>query len=361
MPIIVLGLEETRKKYAEDTPYDPATRLTFHICVIAAAIIGARLGTISNVKYEDVSLPVVRNPKNHSKKGLVVAPTIRKNKLQRKATRVSRALSLSFALNFIPYKLLCLANARTSKELLNPVLLEGDVNAVPLHWKEHTKGLPIWKISATIFYALWGRVNLVAALLTLVPGVLSEAVRNYVLSHTTQVSQTSYQTHVVRENLTEKDFEEKAGFDGALVGSMRNMTLNRDENAPVDPTADEPASFEERRDMTGFRAKADYRIDTLLKLKVKDSREKYFADRKKNSNPAVAEINQFLQETADDLLESNEYSEHFITLLVNYLAYRGRSSSGPVSKIRKSHVGPKFSDGTISKDAKLYRCPVLRS
>ena len=88
--IIILS---TLWKYAEDIPCDPATRLTFHMCVIVAAIIGARSGTIFEVKYDDVSLTVVRDPKDHSKKGLVVAPTIGKNKLQRKATRVSRALS----------------------------------------------------------------------------------------------------------------------------------------------------------------------------------------------------------------------------------------------------------------------------
>lgn len=60
-----------------------------------------------------------------------------------------------------------------------------------------------------------------------------------------------------------------------------------------------------------------------------------------------------MQDTADDLVQNNQYSEHFITLLVNYLAHPGRSSLGPVSKLRKSNAGPKFSDETISKDAQL--------
>lgn len=124
-------------------------------------------------------------------------------------------------------------------------------------------------------------------------GVLSDAVRNFVLSHTTQVFQTSYQTHLVRENLAEKAFNEKAGSDGGLVSAMRNMTLNKDANAPIDPTVDNLAAFEKRKDMTEFRAevkaaqqvndtkkarsvnaKADHRIDTLSKLQVKESREK---------------------------------------------------------------------------------------
>ena len=169
--------------------------------------------------------------------------------------------------------------------------------------------------------------------------------RNYVLSHTTQVFQTSYQTHLVREDLAEKAFKEKAGCDDGLVDSCRNMTLNSDEEAPIDSTADELAGFEGRRDMIRFRtkakaaqqlnepkkvrslnAKANHRVHVLSKLKVRDTREKYFADvdnkgalrlstkdaygrtERKNSNPAIAEVNQFLHETADEKVQSDECS-----------------------------------------------------
>lgn len=80
-------------------PCDPATRLIFHMCVIVAAIIDARSSIVFEVKYNDVFLMVdvlllvVRDPKNHSKKGLIVAPTIGRNRLQRKVTRVSKTLS----------------------------------------------------------------------------------------------------------------------------------------------------------------------------------------------------------------------------------------------------------------------------
>ena len=76
-----------------DIPCDPATRLTFHMCVTVAAIIDARSSIVFEVKYNDVFLMVVRDPKNHSKKGLIVAPTIGRNRLQRKVTRVSKTLS----------------------------------------------------------------------------------------------------------------------------------------------------------------------------------------------------------------------------------------------------------------------------
>ena len=80
--------------------------------------------------------------------------------------------------------------------------------------------------------------------------------RSYVLSYTIQIFLTSYETPLVGENLAEKGFNEKTGSDGDLVDSMRNMTLNRDENAPIDPTADNLTAFEELRDMTEFFAKA---------------------------------------------------------------------------------------------------------
>ena len=121
--------------------------------------------------------------------------------------------------------------------------------------------------------------------------------RNYVLSHTTQVSQTSDQTHFVRENLAAKAFEEKSGCGDGLVGQLRSMTLNRNEGAPIVPTSNDLAGFEERRDMTelgtkvnaaqqmnepktvrSLNAKADHRMEVLSNLKVKDTKKKYFAN-----------------------------------------------------------------------------------
>ena len=193
------------------------------------------------------------------------------------------------------------------------------------------------------------------ALLILVSGILSDAVRNYVLSHTTQVFQTSYQTHLVRENLAEMAFEEKARCDNGLVGQLRNRTLNKDKDTPIDPTADNLAASEKRRDMTklhkevkaaqqtnktkkvrSLNAKADHCIEVFSKFKVKDTRKKYFAgfknkralglstkdaygrtERKKNSNPVITALTQILQETAEDQLQSNKHSQCSITFLIN--------------------------------------------
>ena len=84
----------------------------------------------------------------------------------------------------------------------------------------------------------------------IIVGFLSDAVRNYVPSHTTQVFQTSHQTNLVRENLAEKAFGFKAGCNDDLVPQLRNMILSRDENALFDPTIDHLVGFEKRRDVT---------------------------------------------------------------------------------------------------------------
>ena len=209
-------------------------------------------------------------------------------------------------------------------------------------------------------------------------GVLSDAVRNYVLSHTTQVFQTSYQTHLVRENLAEKAFGPKAGCNDDLVQLLRNMTLSRDENAPTDPTIDDLTGFEKRRDVTKLRTclqeahqannqkevrsltgKLETLIGNLSDLTVDVQRKKYFDDvddkrargvptkdtstrtpRKTNSNPAAAAIAEFLEEVPDTNVQSNERSQQYMSLLINCQAYRPRFISDQVSKIRKVEAGP---------------------
>ena len=85
-------------------------------------------------------------------------------------------------------------------------------------------------------------------------GVLSDALRNYILSNTTQVFQRNYQPKRVRDDLMKLAFGSMTGQNDYLFQSLRNMSLRRDANAPIDPTPDDLREFEQRKDVSDFRA-----------------------------------------------------------------------------------------------------------
>ena len=152
--------------------------------------------------------------------------------------------------------------------LLSRPALE-NVDFQPLKWKESMLDRPIFQLLSTIFSYLWHRTCLVSglrmdprfytmrvgagdrldgkhrsnlnALLQSISydcyallsskvanvlskwiglsewiGVLTDAVRNYVLSNTTQVFQSSYQTNWVREDLTKLAFGSMVGHNDSL-------------------------------------------------------------------------------------------------------------------------------------------------
>ncbi|KAF2731199.1 hypothetical protein EJ04DRAFT_16250 [Polyplosphaeria fusca] len=379
---------------ADDIPCRPSTRLSFHGTLLLAAIGGFRRGTIERLRYRDVCLAVVRDPNDRSKTKLVVTPTIGKNKLRR-ATRVSRATEISFSMTLVPYSTICLAStvaARAIKDdafkpsfesveaLLSRPTLES-VDFLPLKWKEDMLDRSIFHLSNTKFYKLWHRTCLVAGLredprfYTMrvgcggrLDGVLTDALRNYILSNTTGVFQGSYQPKRVREDLMRLAFGPMAGRNDCLFQRLRSMSLRRDADAPIDLSVEDVQEFEKRNDVSNLRAslkttqlagdkkeamsiksRVEYLIETLSSLKVKELRDAYFdrvdslrarglptlcsseesglgkALSKKRGNGSAAAIAEFLQRCTYDVDEGSsveQRSKVYMNLLVDYLAHR---------------------------------------
>src|SRR6266516_500728 len=85
--------------------------------------------------------------------------------------------------------------------------------------------------------------------------LFSDALRNYILSHTNTVFEKQYQTSRIREDLLQAAFGRRTGNDnGTLFTLLRNISLSRDLNAPIDLSPDEWAEFEGRVDATMLRA-----------------------------------------------------------------------------------------------------------
>ncbi len=116
--------------------------------------------------------------------------------------------------------------------------------------------------------------------------------RNYVLSHTSAVFESSYQPLRARSNLMFLAFRNGAGtVNDLLFDRLRDVSLSRDEDAPVMLSVCEESEFEQCRDMTDLRAKLaaaptkekaalrrklERLLDTLFELKLKANWMEYF-------------------------------------------------------------------------------------
>jgi hypothetical protein len=133
-------------------------------------------------------------------------------------------------------------------------------------------------------------------ILTIKPALFSNALRNYIMSHTNNMFKSQYQTSRIREDLAQAAFGQRTGSDnGLLFAMLRNISLSRDSNAPIDIASTEWAEFEAREDATTLRkAMTEARNENNLKfletlksrfgylrrswksLKLADNRRKYF-------------------------------------------------------------------------------------
>jgi hypothetical protein len=88
------------------------------------------------------------------------------------------------------------------------------------------------------------------------------------MSHTNNVFESQYQTSRIREDLIQAAFGQRTGSDnGPLFALLRNISLSRDSNAPIDIALTEWAEFEAREDATTLRtAMTEARHENNLKF-----------------------------------------------------------------------------------------------
>ena len=128
-------------------------------------------------------------------------------------------------------------------------------------------------------------------------GSLTAALRNFVMSHSTDVYENNYMTQRVREDLTRIRFGAFAGSNDPLFCVLRDLSLQSDPGAPIEPTPKEKQSIEGRNDITlhcktldaarasGKRediSKAKAALDQLRRrlhvLLLVEARKRYFAE-----------------------------------------------------------------------------------
>lgn len=124
--------------------------------------------------------------------------------------------------------------------------------------------------------------------LTLIKGVLSPALRNYLLPHSSDVFERSYQPRHIRENLMsslEPNLTTKS--DTQVFRLLRQASLRCDKFAPINPSKSDIARWKETR--TNLRAlleskdydksnKVSCIIRSLSRQYIDDQRHQYFTE-----------------------------------------------------------------------------------
>ena len=77
---------QTLWQRADDIPCAPLSRLSFHAMLLLAASGGFRPGVVENVKYRQVSIQMVRDPKTQETR-LVATITLHQNKQRKNAIK----------------------------------------------------------------------------------------------------------------------------------------------------------------------------------------------------------------------------------------------------------------------------------
>ncbi|KAK4129016.1 hypothetical protein N657DRAFT_50085 [Parathielavia appendiculata] len=314
---------------AEDIPAPPLTRVSFHAAVLLGSTGGFRPGSLMNTKCRQYTLSVVSDPDDRTQTRIIVTPNIGRNKVKttQMTCKYRKQKSVAYSTTLVPYPVLCLASLviaravemdalaisfESAHDLLHrPVL--GKTDRIDIPWKEEFLDKPLFPLAYPVFYELWMRCLLVIGCrktirpyaprtlhsqLTRIAESLSSALRNYVMSHSGAIFENDYQTGVVRPNLAALAYGPKAvRRDETLFNDLRNMSLTRDEGAPISVSKEQISKFRERRDIAKFRdeiqASTDQgekkrlhrqirtTIETCIKLQLDADRQAYFkaADR----------------------------------------------------------------------------------
>lgn len=90
------------------------------------------------------------------------------------------------------------------------------------------------------------------------------------MGHSGPVFENDYQTAIVRANLAAIAFGPKAVHrDEMLFNDLRNITLTRDEGAPIKVSEVQIAKFRERKDIAKLRDKIQHTTDKLEKGRLR--------------------------------------------------------------------------------------------
>ncbi|KAI1157749.1 hypothetical protein F5B18DRAFT_643736 [Nemania serpens] len=391
----------------------PQSRMSMHAKLLLAAIGGFRRGMLRGITYSQLQVAALRDPKSQSRVKIVVTIKIRRNKIKETAKIGQKRNGgwISFSITLVPNRAFCLASLiltqaindqafeagyNTVEEIFDKPNLE-TVDFIPLKWRPDVKDQEVFRLSDSMLAELFHRTLLVMGVRrspryyslrvgcgARLDGVLSNALRNYVLSHTTDVFESSYQSNHVRADLMNLAFgSEAGGSDDLLFAMLRNVSMTKDPGAPIYILPEEENAFKWRKDITGLydamRATTDKReksrlgskinslTKTLSRLKLEEKRASYFdeADQLRARGLSTAVLHQgggpaTAHQTGPvkavsmllDIRIGQCDAAHKINPRPYIIALLGYLSNAPIAPIGKTEISPPAAVKSILSEVK---------
>ncbi|KPM46353.1 hypothetical protein AK830_g182 [Neonectria ditissima] len=254
----------------QDITCSPSARLAFRTAVVLGATGGWRPASLLRVKYKDVEIGLMRHPRN-------------------------------------PQDVVVVAKGFCSiEDILQSEQLPAGIDYRALGWRDEFMKCEGSKETIPLKYHqfrdIWNRVLLVIGMpenpriyalrvAFVATGQLTPALRNYILSHSSEVYERSYHPVHLQNNLMHTSFGELANGNDEILAAMHRVCLKRDPNAPIYIKQQDLDDFEKRNDITTLRAikssseqdkaaratgRIQHIINTLEDLLIQARRQEYF-------------------------------------------------------------------------------------
>ncbi|KAL7928806.1 hypothetical protein V8C35DRAFT_332508 [Trichoderma chlorosporum] len=271
--------------------------------------------SVIQIKYKDVELAWLRDPKDSSKAWLVATITIHHTIQREDRIKRSQRESLKFTIALVPCNQLCLltflvsraivddafhAGFTSPQQIICPKALDANVDYVPLRWKPEIMDK----------YILWNRILFVSGVRGgdemrpysmrvgaggRLDGSLTAPLRNFILSNSTEVYEKSYLPVHLSKNLMRVAYGNRVGQNDEVISLMGRVLMRRDPDAPIYLEREDIKALEGRLDILAFREeqkkaklsgdtlrrlhinqKIKYELEFLEKLRLKEKRKAYF-------------------------------------------------------------------------------------
>ncbi|TLS22192.1 uncharacterized protein PpBr36_09678 [Pyricularia pennisetigena] len=313
---------------AKHIPCSRQDRVDFHKAFLVMRTGGFRPGCVVKLKYKQVEVDLVRHPGLPASTKMVprVNITILQNKRKRSQAGKSQDEKVEFPVFPAKDPLVCLSTLlitqaiydqafATSTTSLDDLTRPRNDHYVKMRWKKEMLDREIIQIDYATFLRGFHRLVLVAGArekirpyaLRVGAGAdldkaLTSAQRNYVLSNSTSIFEKNYQPRAVNFDLMKITFGDHAGGDETeeLLKLTHNMSFTWNKNAPIYPTQEDVASFEQKPRIRAYRAeyarlkddpspeaqkqanrvqsRISKSIDILCKLRVARRRKEFWED-----------------------------------------------------------------------------------
>ncbi|KAH6889973.1 hypothetical protein B0T10DRAFT_548470 [Thelonectria olida] len=332
----VILLLTTLWERAVDITSSPEKRIAFHTTLVLGALGGWRPQSLMQIDYEDVEIGWLRD--GSSNRFLPTAKIMIYHVKLQDVIRRDQKDRVGFWITKVPHKIICLLTLLLSRAIADNAFKNGythvsqvlerrlktHVDYVPAKWKEGMLKKKIVPITYNLYKLLWDRTVAVAGRQNKIRpysmrvgaggrlnGSLAPALRNFILSNSTEVFETSYIPVNISSRLQEIAFPKMVDDTQKLIEKTSQAFLHRDGRAPVHITRQDLDDFETRADVQALRdAHQTLKIDPSKKDEAKKCLSRIKAIKDSLESQLLKQRRDEYFEAANGLHEKDESAAH---------------------------------------------------